>query len=316
MRYTGAVTDLAALLRAQTSRYLDKRWDWHAFPANDGYPELERAQMRFIGSGGSPKADPDSLPAGAFSCSFIAQEPGRKASTHHHQIEELFYVHRGRLTMTWQFGDETVDFVCDAGDAVLNPPGRAHGFRNDGPDDCLMQIMVATAAPMLPTYTDHPKQHPVSPLRPAADSARARYLAQVEPYVARAARTEPLVAEVAGGTHTVRPLIMQPEHGGLVTPPHFTFAQNELTRGAATPAYRLAAEEALMVVDGVLDVELIEGDRSARERLGPRDLVLIPAGCEHRLSNSDAGPVRFLAIVGDPAARPFGWRDVPVAAPR
>jgi mannose-6-phosphate isomerase-like protein (cupin superfamily) len=302
------VTDLAALLRAQTSRYLDKRWDWHAFPANEGYPELERAQMRFIGSGGSPKADPDSLPAGAFSCSFIAQEPGHKASTHHHQIEELFYVHRGRLTMSWQFGDETVDFVCEAGDAVLNPPGRAHGFRNDGPDDCLMQIMVATAAPMLPTYTDHPKQHPVSPLRPAPAAAQAGYLAQVEPWVARGGRAQRLVGKVPGGTHTVRPLVMQPEHGGLVTPPHFTFAQNELTRGAATPTYGLAAEEALMVIDGVLDIELIDADRSASQRLGPRDLVLIPGGCEHRLRNSDAATVRFLAIVGDPAARPFGWQ--------
>jgi mannose-6-phosphate isomerase-like protein (cupin superfamily) len=310
------VTDLDALLRTHTSRYLDKRWDWHAFPANEGYAELERAQMRFIGSGGSPKADPDSLRAGAFSCSFIAQEPGHKASTHHHQIEELFYVHRGRLTMSWQFGDETVDFVCEAGDAVLNPPGRPHGFRNDGPDDCLMQIMVATAAPMMPTYTDHPKQHPVSPLRPAPAAAQAGYLAQVEPWLARGSRAPKLVADVDGGTQTVRPLIMQPEHGGLVTPPHFTFASNELTRDAATPAYRLDAEEALMVLDGVLDVELIEGDRSAATRLGPRDLVLVPAGCERRLRNSDATTVKFLAIVGDPAARPFGWRDVPVAAPR
>src|SRR5579875_3891734 len=55
------------------------------------------------------KAIPSSsaLPAGAFSCSLIFQEPGRKASVHHHKIEELFFVHAGRLTMTWQFGDET-----------------------------------------------------------------------------------------------------------------------------------------------------------------------------------------------------------------
>jgi len=177
-----------------------------------------------------------------------------------------------------------------------------------------MQIMVATAAPMMPTYTDHPKQHPVSPLRPAPAAARSGYLAQVEPWLARGARARTLVAEVPGGTHTVRPLIMQAEHGGLVAPPHFTFAPNELTRDAATPPYRLGAEEALMVVDGVLDVELIDGDRSATARLGPRDLVLVPAGCEHRLRNSDAGTVRFLAIVGDPAARPFGWREVPVSA--
>jgi len=38
-------------------RYLEKRWDWDAFPANSGYPELERAQMRYVGAGGSPKTD-------------------------------------------------------------------------------------------------------------------------------------------------------------------------------------------------------------------------------------------------------------------
>jgi mannose-6-phosphate isomerase-like protein (cupin superfamily) len=308
------VTDLAELLRSHTGRYLEKHWDWHAFPANEGYAELERAQMRYIGSGGSPKADPGTLPPGAFSCSLIHQEPGKKASVHHHEIEELFFVHRGELTMTWQFGDETVDFVCGPGDAVLNPPGRPHGFRNDGPDDCLMQIMVATAGPMLPTYTDHPKQHPVSPLHPAAAHARAGYVALIEPQVARAARTQRITRDVPGGTFSVRPYVMRPEHGGLVVAPHFTFALAELTRDAATPTYHVGAEEAFMVIDGVLYVELIDGDASAAQHLGPRDLAVVPAGVERRLVNRDASVVRFASIVGDPQADPIGWHDTSAAA--
>src|SRR5579875_664721 len=193
----GVRVDLAGMLRANVGRYLDKEWDWHAFPANEGYPELERAQMRYIGSGGSPKDDATALPAGAFSCSLIFQEPGRKASVHHHKIEELFFVHAGRLTMTWQFGDETIDFVCGPGDAVLNPPSRPHGFRNDGPEDCLLQIMVATAGPMLPTYTDHPADHPINPLHPAPPSKHAVYLAEIERYVARPA--------LRGGSEIRRP---------------------------------------------------------------------------------------------------------------
>jgi len=303
------VTDLTELLRSHTGRYLDKQWDWHAFPANDGYPELERAQLRYIGSGGSPKVDPGTLPAGAFSCSLIHQEPGKKASVHHHEIEELFFVHRGQLTMTWQFGNETVDFACGPGDAVLNPPGRPHGFRNAGPDDCLMQIMVATAGHMMPTYTDHPKQHPVSPLHAAAASARAEYLALIEPHVARAARTQRVARDVDGGALVVRPYVMRPEHGGLVDPPHFTFAIAELTRGATTPRYQRGAEEAFLVIDGVLDVELVAGEASATQRLGPRDLAVVPAGIERRLVNSDASTVHFATIVGDPAAGPIGWLD-------
>jgi mannose-6-phosphate isomerase-like protein (cupin superfamily) len=197
---------------------------------------------------------------------------------------------------------------------VLNPPGRAHGFRNDGPEDCLMQIMVATAAPMMPTYTDHPKQYPVSLLRAAAPEHRAGYLAQVEPAVARGASTQRLEADVEGGTHSVRPYIMNREYGGLVAPAHFTFALNDLTRDAATPAYQLAAEEAFMVLDGVLDVELLDGAETAIQRFGPRDLVVVPPGVRRRLHNTDATTVRFATIVGDAAAQPFGWRDIAVAA--
>lgn len=307
--------DLAKTLNANVGRYLEKRWDWKAFPANDGYQELERAQMRYIGSGGSPKVgDTTTLAPGAFSCSLIFQEHGRKASVHHHEIEELFFVHSGELTMTWQFGEETVDFVCRAGDAVLNPPSRPHGFRNDGTQDCVMQIMVATAGPMLPTYTDHPADYATSPLRPAPPEKRASYLEEVARYVARAAQTQTQTSVVEGGTFSAAAYVMDAKYGGLVTPTHFCFGVDTLTRGARTPLYARPVEEAFMVIDGVLDVELSEGAQTAKQRLGPRDLVLVPAGTMHRLSNSDAATARFAAIVGDPAAAPLGWRTALEAA--
>ena len=69
-----------------------------------------------------------------------------------------------------------------------------------------------------------------------------------------------------------------------------------------------------MVLDGVLDVELIAGDARATQRLGPRDLAVVPAGVERRLVNSDAATVRFASIVGDPAAGPVGWYNESGAA--
>ncbi len=310
------MTDLAES-PVHVGRYLDKRWDWDAFPANSGFAELERAQMRYIGAGGSPKTgDRATLPPGAFTCSLIFQEPGRKASVHHHQIEELFFVHRGHLTMTWQFGDETVDFVVGPGDAVLNPPARPHGFRNDGPEDCLMQIMVATAAPMLPTYTDHPADHPTSPLRPARAGMRDAYLREIEPYLARAADAIPRSQQVDGGTFTSAPYVMAPDAGGRVAPTHFTFAVDALTRDATTPAYRLDVEEAVMVIDGVLDVETVDasGIVTATQRLGARDLALVPPGVRHRFANRDAALVRFAAIAGATDVGPFGWLNAHIVS--
>ena len=305
------MTDLAESLSIHVGRYLDKRWDWDAFPSNSGYADLERAQMRYIGAGGSPKTgDRSTLPPGAFTCSLIFQEPGRKAAVHHHQIEELFFVHRGRLTMTWQFGAETVDFTVGPGDAVLNPPTRPHGFRNDGPDDCIMQIMVATAAPMLPTYTDHPADYPTSPLQPAPPDRRDAYLREVEPYLCRAADAVAQRAAVEGGTFIAAPYVMSPASGGRVTPTHFTFALDSLTRGAITPAYTLAAEAAYLVVDGVLDVETAaESGAATTQRLGARDLALVPAGVRHRIANRDAATVRFASVVGSTVTPAFGWQN-------
>ena len=301
---------------ARIGRYLEKSWDWDAFPANSGYPELERAQMRYVGAGGSPKTDDRStLPPGAFTCSLIFQEPGRKASTHHHKIEELFFVHRGQLTMSWQFGDEVVDFIVGPGDAVLNPTSRPHGFRNDGTEDCVMQIMVATAAPMHPTYTDHPAEHAVSPLRPASAQNRVKYMREVERYLARAKSVTPKVAPVDGGTYAASPYVMPEEFGGLVTPSHFTYAVATLTRGAATPAYALEFEEAYMVLDGVLDVETLDAAGNATtERLGARDLAWVPAGVKHRLMNRDAATARFGTIVGSKDAAPIAWQRTLVAS--
>ena len=51
----GTPSSLAADLKAHTGRFTDKTFDWDAFPSNAGYADLARAQMRYIGAGGSPK---------------------------------------------------------------------------------------------------------------------------------------------------------------------------------------------------------------------------------------------------------------------
>jgi mannose-6-phosphate isomerase-like protein (cupin superfamily) len=169
---------------------------------------------------------------------------------------------------------------------------------------------------MLPTYTDHPKEHAVSPLRPAPAERAAAYLREVEPYLCRASDALPQTFAVDGGTFTAAPYVMAPAAGGRVTPTHFTFAVDALARGARTPDYALDVEEAFMVIDGVLDVESIDpAGTVTTQRIGARDLALVPAGVRHRIVNRDAATARFAAITGAVDARPFPW-DVRLTAAR
>jgi hypothetical protein len=76
-------TPLAAQLRRHVVRHVDKSFDWDAFPSNRGYPELARAQMRYVGAGGSPKVgEPGTLPPEHFTLSLIHKPVGNYAACH------------------------------------------------------------------------------------------------------------------------------------------------------------------------------------------------------------------------------------------
>src|SRR5437764_13549145 len=100
---TASATDLEQRLVDHVGLHHQKVWDWDAFPASRGYPELARAQMRYIGAGGSPKVgDSSTLAPTRFTCSLIYLDGQRYAAVHSHEIEEVFWVHQGRLTVTWE----------------------------------------------------------------------------------------------------------------------------------------------------------------------------------------------------------------------
>src|SRR5947209_20266814 len=129
--------DLAREMRAAIGRHTGKSFDWDAFPGSRGFPELARAQMRYIGAGGSPKVDdPNTLRPGDFTLSLIHQPVGRYAACHSHEVVEHFLVLDGVLTVGWMFGETGGEEVIEARlgpyDMVLNQSGRPHGFRNDG----------------------------------------------------------------------------------------------------------------------------------------------------------------------------------------
>lgn len=297
---------LQARLAQHIGRYVDKTWDWDAFPANRGFPELARAQMRYIGSGGSPRTDDRStLPTQHFTWSLIYLQPEHYAAVHVHEVEEVFLVHEGIVTVTWDFDDEVADVRLGPADAILNPPAQAHGFRNDGPTDAVFQIMVGSQHPLLPRYISHPSDTPDTPLgsSPAPAEAYARHRSDFDRHVVRASDISPMWVELSNGSRVARyPYVAPSSTGGRVEPIHYAVEIQYIPPGAELPLARQPCETAIMVTEGRIDItwEDSAGER-ASTRLGVRDLVLIPADQTYVIANKEPASARLIQCVGDPS---------------
>jgi len=300
-------------LLAHVGRHTHKLWDWDAFPASKGYPELARAQMRYIGAGGSPKVgDTSTLPPSCFTCSLIYLDSPRYAAAHSHEIEEVFWVHTGRLTVSWELDGEWVDVLLGPGDALLNPADIVHGFRNEGPEPVVAQFMVGHPKPLLPKYRYHPSSGDAGPEfgRPLPDAAhpQAQWMAQ---YVMRASEISARWETFAdGGRLAHQPYVVPRAQGGAVDPGHYSLEMVQLLAGTNSPWYRAAYETAFMVWSGVLAVDWQnenERDQST-VHLGPRDLVQIPAGQAFRLANHGAEIARAAIMIGTPTPPDDLWR--------
>jgi quercetin dioxygenase-like cupin family protein len=293
-------TDLQRAMRAAIGRHTDKSWDWDAFPGSRGFPELTRAQMRYIGAGGSPKVDdPNTLKPGAFTLSLIHQPVGKYAAAHSHEIVEHFLVLDGVLTVGWLYGDEVIEAKLGPGDMVLNQSDRPHGFRNDGVGPVLMSISVGSGAPKPPVYGSHPKDgdpekarrfgvepgHTI-PFDAASDDPRQQEFAR---YIVRRAERRPVWQsglarlDYVGGA-------------GGVPPNGYRMEMIHLPRGAAVRRYARSAEDAYFVLDGALTVGWEEGSEAAEERLGRLDLILNPPGRTRSFRNDGTSDATFMLI--------------------
>lgn len=295
-------------------RHMNKAWDWDAFPASRGYPELARAQMRYIGSGGSPKTgDESTLVPAHFTTSLIYQEPRKYAAAHSHEIEEIFVVHSGRMIVSWDFDGEFIDIPLGPRDALVNPAVRAHSFRNDGPEPVLAQFMVGHPKPMMPKYQSHPSRGGSAPEFdqpiPNPDDERVR---ETRKYLVRGAEVTPVWFGLGdGGRLASQPYVMPAGYGAPVESIRFSLEVVHLPSGAAAGVYEFDEEVAFMVWDGLLTVEFPgSGSGSEHAQLGPRDLVRVPAGQPFRIANPGAAVATASAAWGTPAPRPDRWGTV------
>ena len=295
------VPDLTHEMRAHIGRHTDKSFDWDAFPGSRGFPELDRAQMRYIGAGGSPKVDdPNTLRPGDFTLSLIHQPVGKYAPCHSHEVVESFLVLDGVLTVGWAFGDDIIEAKLSRFDMVLNQSARPHGFRNDGVGPVLMSISVGSGSPKPPVYACHPRDGEPERARrfgaapgrtlafdPDSNDPRQREFAR---YIVRHAERRPVWQ--AG----VARLDYIGEAGA--PPARYRMEMIHLPRGAAVAGYALGSEESYFVLDGTVTVGWDEEGDAAEQRLGRLDLILNPPGRLRRFRNDGISDAVFMRLTG------------------
>jgi mannose-6-phosphate isomerase-like protein (cupin superfamily) len=150
-----AALSLEEIAKRYIGRFRDKKGDWAAFEDAkiDGY---RRAQHRFIGAGGSGKhEDASTIPARAFTLSIMYVPPGEGNAPHTHEVEEVFFVLRGFLTVFIE--DETgkrVSRVLGPWECIACPPGVIHGYQNESLEPVYFQVMLGRARPDTMGYAD------------------------------------------------------------------------------------------------------------------------------------------------------------------
>jgi len=293
--------DLTDRMRACIGRHTDKSFDWDAFPASAGFPELARAQMRYIGAGGSPKADdPTTLRPGQFTLSLVHQPVGNYAACHSHEVVEHFLVLSGVLTVGWAWGDEVIEARLGPKDMVLNQLGRPHGFRNDGVEPVLMSISVGSGMPRPPVYVCHPRDNDAAAARrfgaspgktlafdPSSGDPRQRELAR---HIVRYAERKPAWEEgIARSVYIGE---------GGAPPARYRMEMIHLPRGVAVGGYSRSVEDVFFVLEGCITVGWEKTGHAVEQSLGPRDAIFNPPGRVHYFRNAGAADAEFMMLVG------------------
>jgi len=291
--------------------HTEKSFDWDAFPGSSGFPDLARAQMRYIGAGGSPKADdPSTLKPGQFTLSLVHQPVGKYAACHSHEVVEHFLVLEGVLTVGWAWGDEVIEVQLGPKDMVLNQLGRPHGFRNDGVEPVLMSISVGSGMPKPPVYVCHPRDSDPDVARhfgasrgkthafdPDSADPRQREFAR---HIVRHAEQRPLWQASFARTVYIG-------EGGA-PPGRYRMDMVHLPRGAGIHGYARPVEDAFFVLEGYITVGWEERGGTVEQRLGPKDVIFNPAGRIHYFLNDGVADAEFMMFVGTPQAEEVSFQ--------
>lgn len=144
---------LEEIARRHMGRFAERRPDWNAF-ADAKIPGYRRAQHRFIGNT-SYKEDNKIIPARAFTLTVMYVPVGEGNAPHTHEVEEVFFILRGRLTVFLEDeSGERLEIDMNPWDCISCPAGVIHGYHNNGVEPVFLQVMVGKSNPEFMGFAD------------------------------------------------------------------------------------------------------------------------------------------------------------------
>lgn len=155
----------AEWMDSRVARKSTRRYDWDALKFQADYdPRYRRAQMRYVGTGGTGvNKDANTVPAAHFTFSTMVIPAGNIGPSHiHYDVEEIFFVMRGQMKVVCEKDGQKWEAVIGERDLISVPPGVYREEHNIGDEDALMCVMLGSPQPITPTY---PPDSPLSKIK-------------------------------------------------------------------------------------------------------------------------------------------------------
>lgn len=157
--------DLGTRIQSRIARYDTRTYDWDALKFQADFdPKYRRAQMRYMGTGGTGVAsDNNTVPSEHFTFSTMVLPPGCEGPLHvHDDVEEVFFMLRGKVRLFFEDKGEKWETTIGERDLISVPPGVYRGLVNDWDEEALMCVMLGASKPQTPTY---PPDHPLASVK-------------------------------------------------------------------------------------------------------------------------------------------------------
>lgn len=145
----------AQWMDSRVARKSSRSYDWDALKFQADYdPKYRRAQMRYVGTGGTGvNKDTNTVPAAHFTFSTMVIPAGNIGPSHiHYDVEEIFFVMRGAMKVVCEKDGERWETIVGERDLISVPPGVYREEHNVGDEDALMCVMLGSPKPITPTY--------------------------------------------------------------------------------------------------------------------------------------------------------------------